>query len=144
MTNNQVDKERKQKNTVNVKAPLLRQQQHEAVHIKGRDFSARNKMPAVWRDSYRELQKIKISCVTQLKPVSFQNLTASFCHFQLMEITNGSDPCSPQRLNRTSRIPIPPSSDAIIVYILLSFISVLTAALNLLVILSISYFRYTA
>ncbi|XP_056245997.1 trace amine-associated receptor 7e-like [Seriola aureovittata] len=49
--------------------------------------------------------------------------------------------CFPQLLNTSCRRPQPPHSEALLVYILLFFISVLTAALNLLLIISISHFR---
>ncbi|XP_039674276.1 trace amine-associated receptor 13c-like [Perca fluviatilis] len=50
------------------------------------------------------------------------------------------DHCFPQ-LNLSCRKPDPPHSGAVLIYILLAFISLLTAALNLLVIISISHFR---
>ncbi|XP_068590268.1 trace amine-associated receptor 13c-like [Cebidichthys violaceus] len=56
-----------------------------------------------------------------------------------MEAPGGADFCFPLLLNNSCRKPVPPQSDGILV--LLSFISVLTAALNLLVIISISHFR---
>uniref|UniRef100_A0A8P4KK36 G-protein coupled receptors family 1 profile domain-containing protein n=1 Tax=Dicentrarchus labrax TaxID=13489 RepID=A0A8P4KK36_DICLA len=49
--------------------------------------------------------------------------------------------CFPQLLNASCRRPEPPQFEDLLVYILLFFISVLTAALNLLVIISISHFR---
>ncbi|XP_035532556.1 trace amine-associated receptor 4-like [Morone saxatilis] len=49
--------------------------------------------------------------------------------------------CFPQLLNASCRRPDPPQFEDLLVYILLFFISVLTAALNLLVIISISHFR---
>ncbi|XP_071328860.1 trace amine-associated receptor 13c-like [Trachinotus anak] len=49
--------------------------------------------------------------------------------------------CFPQLLNTSCRRPQPPHSEALFVYILLFFISLLTATLNLLLIISISHFR---
>uniref|UniRef100_A0AAQ5ZQV1 G-protein coupled receptors family 1 profile domain-containing protein n=1 Tax=Amphiprion ocellaris TaxID=80972 RepID=A0AAQ5ZQV1_AMPOC len=49
--------------------------------------------------------------------------------------------CFPQLLNSSCRTPDPPGSGIVVVYVLLYIISVLTAALNLLVIISISHFR---
>ncbi|XP_051258974.1 trace amine-associated receptor 4-like isoform X2 [Dicentrarchus labrax] len=49
--------------------------------------------------------------------------------------------CFPQLLNASCRRPEPPQSEDLLINILLFFISVLTAALNLLVIISISHFR---
>lgn len=48
--------------------------------------------------------------------------------------------CFPQ-LNNSCKTPTHPYTEAILIYVLLSFISVLTVALNLLVIISISHFR---
>ncbi|KAM6955002.1 trace amine-associated receptor 13c-like [Lycodopsis pacificus] len=56
-----------------------------------------------------------------------------------MEAPEGADFCFPLLLNNSCRKPVPPQSDGMLV--LLSFISLLTAALNLLVIISISHFR---
>ncbi|GLD68301.1 trace amine-associated receptor 4-like protein [Lates japonicus] len=49
--------------------------------------------------------------------------------------------CFPQLLNTSCKKPKPPRSEAVLIYTLLFFISVLTAALNLLVIISISHYR---
>ncbi|XP_051258888.1 trace amine-associated receptor 4-like isoform X2 [Dicentrarchus labrax] len=49
--------------------------------------------------------------------------------------------CFPQLLNASCRRPEPPQSEDLLINILLFFTSVLTAALNLLVIISISHFR---
>ncbi|XP_029315334.1 trace amine-associated receptor 13c-like [Cottoperca gobio] len=57
-----------------------------------------------------------------------------------METSEGAELCFPQ-LNNSCRKPMPAQSDAMLTYTLLSFISVLTVALNLLVINSISHFR---
>ncbi|XP_067372529.1 trace amine-associated receptor 13c-like [Channa argus] len=57
-----------------------------------------------------------------------------------MEVTEGSELCFPQ-LNNSCRKPTLPHSAAALVSLVLSSVSVLTAALNLLVIISISYFR---
>ncbi|XP_027131530.1 trace amine-associated receptor 4-like [Larimichthys crocea] len=48
--------------------------------------------------------------------------------------------CFPQLLNTSCRKPKPPQSGTLLLYLLLFFISVLTATLNLLVIISISHF----
>ncbi|XP_044220804.1 trace amine-associated receptor 6-like [Thunnus albacares] len=48
--------------------------------------------------------------------------------------------CFPQ-LNSSCRKPEPPNTNTVLIYILLSFISLLTAALNLSVIISISHLR---
>ncbi|XP_059198326.1 trace amine-associated receptor 13c-like [Centropristis striata] len=49
--------------------------------------------------------------------------------------------CFPQLLNSSCRRPEPPHFDTVLIYLLLAFIALLTAALNLLVIISISHFR---
>ncbi|XP_047434930.1 trace amine-associated receptor 13c-like [Mugil cephalus] len=49
--------------------------------------------------------------------------------------------CYPELLNSSCRGPTRPRSDAVLLYTLLSSISVLTVALNLLVIISISHFK---
>ncbi|GLD68297.1 trace amine-associated receptor 4-like protein [Lates japonicus] len=65
---------------------------------------------------------------------------------QLSELSSFSlmmekDELAPQLLNTSCKKPKPPDSVAVFIYILLFFISVLTAALNLLVIISISHYR---
>ncbi|XP_059199535.1 trace amine-associated receptor 7b-like [Centropristis striata] len=49
--------------------------------------------------------------------------------------------CFPQLLNSSCRRPEPPHFDTVLICLLLSFIALLTVALNLLVIISISHFR---
>ncbi|XP_033977394.1 trace amine-associated receptor 8a-like [Trematomus bernacchii] len=49
--------------------------------------------------------------------------------------------CFPQLFNKSCRKPTPAQSDVLLAYILLSFIALVTRALNLLVIISISHFR---
>ncbi|XP_059198332.1 trace amine-associated receptor 13c-like [Centropristis striata] len=49
--------------------------------------------------------------------------------------------CFPQLLNSSCRRPEPPHFDTVLIYLLLAFIALLTVALNLLVIISISHFR---
>ncbi|XP_071764621.2 trace amine-associated receptor 13c-like [Centroberyx gerrardi] len=61
-----------------------------------------------------------------------------------METLEGGELCFPQLLNTSCRKPTRPHSEAMLFYILLSsisLISLLTAALNLLVIISISHYR---
>ncbi|XP_037646267.1 trace amine-associated receptor 13c-like [Sebastes umbrosus] len=58
-----------------------------------------------------------------------------------MDTPEGAELCFPQLLNSSCRKPMPLQSDGMLVLILLSFISLLTAALNMLVIISISHFR---
>ncbi|XP_076603721.1 trace amine-associated receptor 13c-like [Chaetodon auriga] len=58
-----------------------------------------------------------------------------------MESPSGAELCFPLLVNISCKKPMLPQSDAMLIYILLSVISVLTAALNLLVIISISHFR---
>ncbi|XP_022596370.1 trace amine-associated receptor 13c-like [Seriola dumerili] len=53
----------------------------------------------------------------------------------------GTELCFPQLFNNSCKKPTPPQSDPMFVYVLLSSISLLTSALNLLVIISISHFR---
>lgn len=60
----------------------------------------------------------------------------------IMEL-EGVPLCFPQFPNASCRRPDPPDSEAVLVYLLLYFMSVLTAALNLVVIISISHFRHT-
>ncbi|XP_026232575.1 trace amine-associated receptor 13c-like [Anabas testudineus] len=70
---------------------------------------------------------------------SVQSLAPSPHH--MTETAEGTELCFPQLLNNSCRKPVQPHSDEWLVFMALSFISVLTAALNLLVIISISYFR---
>ncbi|XP_056145724.1 trace amine-associated receptor 13c-like [Lampris incognitus] len=58
-----------------------------------------------------------------------------------METLEGGELCFPQLLNSSCRKPMRPRSEAVLLHILLSSISLLTVALNLLVIISISHFR---
>ncbi|XP_073329902.1 trace amine-associated receptor 8a-like [Pagrus major] len=58
-----------------------------------------------------------------------------------MEILEETELCFPQLLNSSCRKPIRPHFETMLIYILLSFIALLTAALNLLVIISISHFK---
>ncbi|XP_053184764.1 trace amine-associated receptor 8c-like [Scomber japonicus] len=59
----------------------------------------------------------------------------------MMGTLNGTELCFPQLLNISCRRPEPPHSESVLIYILLSFISLLTVTLNLLVIISISHFK---
>ncbi|XP_051259295.1 trace amine-associated receptor 13c-like isoform X8 [Dicentrarchus labrax] len=58
-----------------------------------------------------------------------------------METLEEAELCFPQLLNTSCRKPMQHRADTIFLYILLSCISLLTVALNLLVIISISHFR---
>ncbi|KAM9347757.1 trace amine-associated receptor 13c-like [Symphorus nematophorus] len=58
-----------------------------------------------------------------------------------METLEGTELCFPQLLNTSCTKPMHPHSEAMLTQILLSFVSLLTAALNLLVIISISHFK---
>ncbi|XP_051259320.1 trace amine-associated receptor 13c-like isoform X2 [Dicentrarchus labrax] len=58
-----------------------------------------------------------------------------------METLEGSELCFPQLLNTSCRKPVRPHFETMLIYILLSSISLLTAVLNLLVIISISHFK---
>ncbi|XP_029937204.1 trace amine-associated receptor 13c-like [Myripristis murdjan] len=58
-----------------------------------------------------------------------------------METLEGAELCFPHLLNTSCRKPKPPSSEAMILHILQSSISLLTVALNLLVIIAISHYR---
>ncbi|XP_035525718.1 trace amine-associated receptor 13c-like [Morone saxatilis] len=58
-----------------------------------------------------------------------------------METLEEAELCFPQLLNTSCRKPMQHRLDSIFLYILLSCISLLTVALNLLVIISISHFR---
>ncbi|XP_070832266.1 trace amine-associated receptor 13c-like [Chaetodon trifascialis] len=58
-----------------------------------------------------------------------------------MESPGGAELCFPLLVNISCKKPMLPQSHAMLIYILLSLISVLTATLNLLVIVSISHFR---
>ncbi|XP_023250988.1 trace amine-associated receptor 13c-like [Seriola lalandi dorsalis] len=53
----------------------------------------------------------------------------------------GAELCFSQLLNNSCKKPTPPQSNAMFFYIVISSISLLTSALNLLVIISISHFR---
>ncbi|XP_044068080.1 trace amine-associated receptor 13c-like isoform X1 [Siniperca chuatsi] len=59
----------------------------------------------------------------------------------MMQTLEGDELCFPQLLNTSCKKHIRPHSEAMLIYILLSSISLLTVALNLLVIISISHFR---
>ncbi|XP_042338315.1 trace amine-associated receptor 13c-like [Plectropomus leopardus] len=58
-----------------------------------------------------------------------------------METEEGSELCFPQLLNSSCRKPKRPQTEAVLIFSLLSFISVFTVTLNLLVIISISHFK---
>ncbi|XP_037646385.1 trace amine-associated receptor 13c-like [Sebastes umbrosus] len=58
-----------------------------------------------------------------------------------METWEGTELCFPQLLNTSCRKPMRPHFETMLNYILLSSISLLTVALNLLVIISISHFK---
>ncbi|XP_077946748.1 trace amine-associated receptor 13c-like [Gasterosteus aculeatus] len=58
-----------------------------------------------------------------------------------MEISVGTELCFPQLINTSCRKTIRPHLEAMFIYMLLSSISLLTVALNLLVIISISHFK---
>ncbi|XP_029315395.1 trace amine-associated receptor 13c-like [Cottoperca gobio] len=57
-----------------------------------------------------------------------------------METQEGAELCFPQ-LNSSCKKPTHPHTEAMLIYVLLSSISLITVALNLLVIISISHFR---
>ncbi|KAM9347547.1 trace amine-associated receptor 13c-like [Symphorus nematophorus] len=57
-----------------------------------------------------------------------------------METNEGDELCFPQ-LNSSCKKPTHPHTEAMLIYVLLSSISLITVALNLLVIISISHFR---
>uniref|UniRef100_UPI003AAD1AF9 trace amine-associated receptor 13c-like n=1 Tax=Centroberyx gerrardi TaxID=166262 RepID=UPI003AAD1AF9 len=59
----------------------------------------------------------------------------------MMETLEGGELCFPQLLNTSCRKQMRPHSEAMLLYILLSSISLLTVSLNLLVIISISHYR---
>ncbi|XP_018527024.1 trace amine-associated receptor 13c-like [Lates calcarifer] len=59
----------------------------------------------------------------------------------MMETLEETELCFPQLLNSSCRKPKHPHSEAVLIYIMLSSISVLTVTLNLLVIISISHFK---
>uniref|UniRef100_A0A3B5A9N2 G-protein coupled receptors family 1 profile domain-containing protein n=1 Tax=Stegastes partitus TaxID=144197 RepID=A0A3B5A9N2_9TELE len=58
-----------------------------------------------------------------------------------MEIQDGAELCFPELLNSSCRKPTPHRFEVVLLDIVLSFISVLTVVLNLLVIISVSHFR---
>ncbi|KAK2850761.1 hypothetical protein Q5P01_007037 [Channa striata] len=58
-----------------------------------------------------------------------------------METLDKAELCFPQLLNTSCRKQTRPQSESMFIYVLLSFISLLTVVLNLLVIVSISHFR---
>ncbi|XP_045910183.1 trace amine-associated receptor 13c-like [Micropterus dolomieu] len=58
-----------------------------------------------------------------------------------MEVDDGAELCFPQLLNTSCRKSTLPQSEAVFLNTLLSSISMLTVALNLLVIISVSHFR---
>ncbi len=75
---------------------------------------------------------------------SFDQKAASIQHLLLslvMETLEGTELCFPQLFNTSCRKPMRTHFEAMLTYILLSSISVLTVTLNLLVIISISHFK---
>ncbi|GLD56558.1 trace amine-associated receptor 13c-like protein [Lates japonicus] len=68
---------------------------------------------------------------------------SALCISLKMEVEDGAELCFPLLLNTSCRKPTSLWSAAVLLHIVLSFISVLTVALNLLVIISISHFRQT-
>ncbi|XP_031729869.1 trace amine-associated receptor 13c-like [Anarrhichthys ocellatus] len=58
-----------------------------------------------------------------------------------METLEGAELCFPQLLNTSCKKPMQHRAESIFLYVLLSCMSLLTVALNLLVIISISHFR---
>ncbi|XP_034066658.1 trace amine-associated receptor 8a-like [Gymnodraco acuticeps] len=58
-----------------------------------------------------------------------------------MDTSQMDELCFPELFNKSCRKPTPAQSDVLLAYILLSFTALITAALNLLVIISISHFR---
>ncbi|XP_051815367.1 trace amine-associated receptor 13c-like [Acanthochromis polyacanthus] len=58
-----------------------------------------------------------------------------------MEVQDGAELCFPQLLNTSCRKPTSHRFDAVLLNVVMSSISVLTAVLNLLVIISVSHFR---
>ncbi|XP_039637143.1 trace amine-associated receptor 13c-like [Perca fluviatilis] len=59
----------------------------------------------------------------------------------MMETQDGAELCFPQLFNTSCRKLTPPWFEVMLIHILLSSISLLTVALNLLVIISVSHFR---
>uniref|UniRef100_UPI0037E96120 trace amine-associated receptor 13c-like n=1 Tax=Semicossyphus pulcher TaxID=241346 RepID=UPI0037E96120 len=59
----------------------------------------------------------------------------------MMETMKEAELCFPQLLNQSCMKPEPPHFNTVLIYIVLSFIALVTAALNLMVIISISHFR---
>ena len=81
-----------------------------------------------------------MSCVTESfgrKATRAQQVLLSL----VMETLEETELCFPQLLNSSCRKPIRPHFETMLIYILLSFIALLTAALNLLVIISVSHFK---
>lgn len=62
--------------------------------------------------------------------------------FLMTEIMDEVELCFPQLINTSCRKPESPHINTMLIYILMSFISLLTSALNLLVIISIAHFRH--
>ncbi|KAM7379992.1 hypothetical protein PAMP_003322 [Pampus punctatissimus] len=59
----------------------------------------------------------------------------------MMEVQDGAELCFPQLLNTSCKKPVTHLTEALFLKILLTFIIVLTVALNLFIIISISHFR---
>ncbi|KAF7646068.1 hypothetical protein LDENG_00194170, partial [Lucifuga dentata] len=59
----------------------------------------------------------------------------------MMEILERTELCFPELLNTSCRKTIRPQSETTFAYILMSFISLLTVVLNLLVVIAISHFK---
>ncbi len=58
-----------------------------------------------------------------------------------MEVEVRAEFCFPQLLNTSCRKPTSPWPETLLIHIVLSSISLLTVALNLLIIISVSHFR---
>ncbi|CAG5865363.1 unnamed protein product, partial [Menidia menidia] len=64
----------------------------------------------------------------------------SVCHFRMMEDQDSVRLCFPELLNSSCRKPTLPWSELVLLNLLWSFISLITAVLNLLVIISVCHF----
>ncbi|XP_059198334.1 trace amine-associated receptor 13c-like [Centropristis striata] len=92
-------------------------------------------------DSVMNMQRARDVSVTMEKWAGLLETDQLLLLFLKTETMEEAELCFPQLLNSSCRRPEPPHFDTVLIYLLLAFIALLTAALNLLVIISISHFR---
>ncbi|KAI9546932.1 hypothetical protein NQZ68_021599 [Dissostichus eleginoides] len=98
-----------------------------------------DKESIIWMSSGREFKKRGAEQLKALDPMVFQwkGGAGSWREAEELRVMVGVLMC-----RRSERKPTPAQSDVLLAHILLSFIALITTALNLLVIISISHFRH--